>query len=69
MLDPVPNGRWSPLRKFDLCAAIRRGEVTRDAAIAAHGLSAEELDDWLERQARGGVAALRSTTRLKELSK
>jgi len=44
-LEPV--GRWTPLRKFSLALAIRRGIVTPAQAVAAHDLSGEELGHWL----------------------
>jgi hypothetical protein len=63
LLHPVA-GRWSYLRKFEICRAIRSDLLTEEEVIAAHGLSAEELSSWLYRFDRAGSEGLKCTKRL-----
>lgn len=54
----IGGGHWTASRKAEVVVAIRKGELTREAAMAAHGISAEELDTWIERHAAHGEAGL-----------
>ena len=53
--------RWTAARKEAVVADVRAGRLTFDEAIATHGLSAEELQDWERRFARHGRRGLAST--------
>ena len=52
-----PVRRWTPYRKLHVVEGIAAGHITEAEAMAAHGISAEELGTW-KRRARGGSAAL-----------
>lgn len=49
-----PVERWGHARKAYLLDGIRRGQVKREAAMAAHNILAEEMDSWC-RAYRAGV--------------
>ena len=55
LLQPV--GRWTPHRKLHLLEGIAAGHITRAEAMAAHGISAEEIGTWM-RRAVGGPRSL-----------
>jgi len=50
--------RWTPKRKAEVLNALKRGELTREEAMAEHGLSEAELISWMRRQARHGLDGL-----------
>jgi transposase-like protein len=54
---------WTPKRKEELLLAIAAGSVTEAAALAEHGLTPEELDEWRRRYSREGRRGLRVTKR------
>jgi hypothetical protein len=53
--------RWVASRKAAVVRALRHGLLTREEAIAAYGLSEEELDAWRDAVDRHGEAALKAT--------
>lgn len=53
--------RWVKSRKLALMASIDSGEITREEAMRAHGISAEELDGWYRAKEKHGPGALRVT--------
>lgn len=55
--------RWTPLQKADICFALARGFVTTPELVAAHGLSEDEIADWLAAYASGGAAGLKQPAR------
>lgn len=62
----VATQRWTAARKEIVVTRILKGKVDREAAMAAHGLTAEELDSWIERFQRFGQEGLQAR-RLQEL--
>lgn len=60
--------RWTPGRKEEVVAAIRRGELTRERALELHELSADELATWEARFAAHGRPGL-SVRGLQELAR
>ena len=42
----APISRWTPKRRMLALVAIERGTVTREELMAAHNVSAQELDAW-----------------------
>ncbi len=59
LLSPV--ARWMPTVKERLVSAILSGEITREDAIRAHGLSDTELDGWINGRAAHGRLGLAVT--------
>jgi len=59
----TPVKRWTQNRKLHLCVAIRSGVITREEAIAAHELSADELAGWLDAVERRDLDVLRVSPR------
>ncbi len=59
----APVGRWTPHRKLRLCMALRGAVISHAEAIAAHGLSADELALWHDAVARRDFEALRAGQR------
>jgi transposase-like protein len=57
-----PRRRWTAARKADVVISIRRKEITADQAIAAHGLTGDELASWMERYRRHGQDGLATLT-------
>jgi hypothetical protein len=53
--------RWVASRKAAVVRALRHGLMSRDEAIAAYGLSEEELDAWRDAVDQHGEAALKAT--------
>jgi hypothetical protein len=68
--DPAqqPIRRFTPTRKAEVCARILRGEDTRGEAMQRLGLTEAELEVWLDRYQRLGVAGL-SVTRMREVER
>lgn len=64
----IVHTRWTPSRKMEAVAAIRRGEFTREAFMAANSVSEEEMGQWergadrncLKVSTRGGTAAIKA---------
>ncbi len=61
----VPVKVMTAERKFWLCDALRRGRVSRDEVMAAHEISNQEMDRWIELFEKDGVEGLRSVNRRK----
>ncbi len=53
--------RWVASRKAAVVQGVEAGLVTRDWAIAAYGLSGEELDAWVALSRAHGANGLRTT--------
>lgn len=64
----APITRWTPSKKAALVEAIRRREILPASAMRDHGISEEELESWLRRHDRFGVAGL-SVRRLQEVGR
>lgn len=64
----APVSRWTACRKLQLLVAIRRGVVSREDAMAAHGIGGEELAAWAIGLETFGVETLKARTRLKSLN-
>lgn len=63
----APVSRWTACRKLQLLVAIRRGVVSREDAMAAHGIGGEELASWAIGLETFGVEALKALTPLRTL--
>lgn len=57
---------WTPSRKAAVVIAIQKGETTREAAMAEHQVSADEIDSWIRRHAEFGEPGL-CQTRIQDL--
>ena len=64
----APVAHWTAYRKLMLLTAIRRNVVSRAEAMAAHGISGEELAAWAFGLDTFGVEALKARTPLKSLN-
>lgn len=53
--------RWTPRRKSVLLHAIESGHMTKDEALAVHGLSSDELADWEDGLLKDGLRGLMAT--------
>jgi transposase-like protein len=51
--------RWTTRRKVEVVKTYLRGEVTAEALRLADGITAEELEAWVEGHQRGGENALK----------
>ncbi|PRY95101.1 uncharacterized protein DUF1153 [Hasllibacter halocynthiae] len=60
-LPPKGTMRWVAARKAAVVRGVRSELVTREWAMEAYDLSAEELDGWIAMSARHGDGALRTT--------
>lgn len=58
-LEPV--GRWTPRKKAEVLWALSRRLVTVEQLCAAHGLSADELQEWMRNQRLIGQEGLKVT--------
>jgi arsenate reductase-like glutaredoxin family protein len=52
--------RWTPHRKMAVVDDILAAKITPPEACAKHGLSREELAEWMAAYGRGGTKALRA---------
>jgi transposase-like protein len=50
--------RWTVRRKAEVVKTYLRGEVTAEALRPEDGITAEELEAWVEGHRRGGENAL-----------
>lgn len=55
----APVFRWGYQRKVELMSAIMHGCCTRDEALKAHGITAEEIESWWRAYFAGGAAGLK----------
>lgn len=55
--------RWTQGEKSNICRALVGGLVTAAELTAAHGLSEDELAEWLRRYASRGVNGLKQQRR------
>lgn len=55
--------RWTPTRKAAVVAEIATGKITFNHAVEHYGLGADELRDWMERDAKHGTHGLSVTRR------
>lgn len=60
-LPPRDTTRWVASRKALVVAAVERGQITIEEAMARYRLSQEEFSAWQRALSRGGVKALRMT--------
>jgi hypothetical protein len=59
---PSPKTRrWVKSRKYLVIAAIKRGEITPEKAMADYMLSPEELNSWIVLFDSFGIGGLRAT--------
>lgn len=50
--------RWVPRRKARVVAAVEGGLISRDAALARYGITAEEFESWKAAMSRFGMRGL-----------
>lgn len=55
--------RWTPTRKAAVVAEIAAGKLTFNQAVEFYDLGADELRDWLRRDAKHGTRGLSVTRR------
>lgn len=56
---PEPNTRrWVPRRKARVVAAVAGGLISREAALARYGITAEEFESWRAAMSRFGMRGL-----------
>lgn len=60
-LPPPDTGRWVASRKAAVVRGVLSGLISREAALARYGLSAEEFDAWLRAVTQHGLDALKAT--------
>lgn len=60
-LPPADTRRWVASRKAAVVRAIGAGLISRGSALAAYGLSEDELSEWEGAVQHHGEAALRTT--------
>lgn len=58
-LPPRDTTRWVASRKALVVAAVERGQISIEEAMARYCLSLEEFTAWQRALTRGGVKALR----------
>lgn len=61
-LPPSDTRRWVARRKAAVVRGVLSGLITREAALAQYGLSAEELDEWVHAVTHHGLEALKATS-------
>lgn len=57
-LPEADTQRWVPRRKARVVAAVDGGLISRDAALARYGLTAEEFDSWRRALTHFGMRGL-----------
>lgn len=67
-LPSTSTTRWVKSRKLRIINAIEEGRITKEQAMEAYNLSAEELSSWYRMVKTHGPDALR-TTHLKQYRK
>ena len=60
-LPPVNTTRWVASRKAAVIKGVAAGLLTREDACNMYGLSAEELEGWMDAVRKHGEKALKAT--------
>lgn len=60
-LPPIETTRWVASRKAAIVAAVNAEVISRTDVERRYGVSAEELDQWVNSLQKHGVGGLRAT--------
>lgn len=60
-LPPTGTTRWVARRKAQVVQAVSSGLISAERACSSYGLSAEELQEWIQAMTLHGAGALQAT--------